>query len=168
MCYAYSQTYGMNISILRLFNIFGPRQQDVGYGGVISIFTRRVLSGASPIIYGNGAQTRDYTYIEDAVKAYDLVLSHSESMTESVNFGTGKEVAILDLANLVIELCNKKGDVKPIHVDSRIGEVERLIADASRAKKLLGWKPKYKFEDGLKQFVSWYRNYGFEERIKIE
>jgi UDP-glucose 4-epimerase len=168
MCYAYIQTYGMNISIMRLFNVFGPRQRDIGYGGVISIFTRRVLSNIPPIIYGDGAQTRDYTYIKDAVRAYDLILNHNKPITEPINFGTGKEVSIIDLANKIIELCGKKDNVKPVHVEPRIGEVERLIADATKAKDLLGWKPKYRLDEGLKDFIQWYKNYGFEERIKIE
>ncbi|MDD5127997.1 MAG: GDP-mannose 4,6-dehydratase [Dehalococcoidales bacterium] len=168
MCYAYIQTYGMNIAIARLFNVFGPRQRDIGYGGVISIFTRRVLSGMPPMIYGDGKQTRDYTYIDDAVKAYDLILKHDEPITEPVNFGSGKEVSIIDLADKIIDYCGKTGDVKPVHVASRQGEVKRLIADASRARQLLGWQPKYKLDKGLREFVQWYRNYGFEERIKIE
>ena len=168
MCYAYIQTYGMNISILRLFNVFGPRQRDVGYGGVISIFTRRVLSNISPIIYGNGQQTRDYTYIEDAVRAYDSVLNHDEPITEPVNFGTGKEVSIIDLANKIIDLCGKKGNIKPVHVEPRMGEVKRLIADATKAKNLLGWEPEYDLQRGLSNFVHWYQNYGFEERMKLE
>jgi len=168
MCYAYIQTYGMNISILRLFNIFGPRQRDIGYGGVISIFARRVLSNMSPIIFGDGLQTRDYTYIEDAIRAYDLLLNHDEPITEPINFGSGREVSILDLANMVIEFCGKKGNIKPIHVEPRIGEVQRLIADATKAQKILGWDSKYNFEEGLREFVQWYRNYGLEERIKLE
>jgi len=168
MCYAYIQTYGMNISIMRLFNVFGPRQRDVGYGGVISIFTRRVLSNVPPIIYGDGLQTRDYTYIKDAVRAYDLVLNYNEPINEPINFGTGKEVSIIDLANKIIELCGKKGNIKPVLVEPRIGEVKRLIADATKAKDLLGWEPKYRLEEGLKDFIQWYKNYGFEERIKIE
>ena len=168
MCYAYIQTYGMDISIIRLFNIFGPRQRDVGYGGVISIFTRRVLSGIPPIIYGDGLQTRDYTYIMDAVRAYDLVLNHNKPITEPINFGTGKEVSIIDLANKIIELCGKKGELKSVQVEPRIGEVKRLIADATKAKKLLGWEPKYNLEEGLKAFVQWCKNHGMEERIKIE
>ncbi|MFC1964609.1 dTDP-glucose 4,6-dehydratase [Chloroflexota bacterium] len=168
MCYAYIQTYGMDISIVRLFNTFGPRQRDIGYGGVISIFTRRVLSDMPPIVYGDGSQTRDYTYIDDAVKAYDLVLNHNAPITEPINFGSGKEVSILDLANMVIELCGKKGEISPIHVETRIGEVNRLIADATKARKLLGWQSQYNFEDGLKEFVQWYKNYGLEERIKLE
>ncbi len=168
MCYAYIQTYGMDISIVRLFNVFGPRQRDVGYGGVISIFTRRVLSNVPPIIYGDGTQTRDYTYIKDAVRAYDLVLNHNEPITEPINFGTGKEVSINDLADKIIELCGKKGEIEPVHVEPRIGEVKRLIADATKAKNMLGWEPKYKLEEGLKEFIQWYKNYGFEERMKIE
>ena len=168
MCYAYIQTYGMDISILRLFNIFGPRQRDFGYGGVISIFTRRVLGNIPPNIYGNGMQTRDYTYVKDAVRAYDLVLNHSKPITEPINFGTSKEVSIFDLADKIINLCGKKGDIKPVHVEPRISEVKRLIADASKAKNLLGWTPKYSLDDGLDEFIQWYKNYGFEERIKVE
>jgi len=153
---------------MRLFNVFGPRQRDVGYGGVISIFTRRVLSNIPPIIYGDGRQTRDYTYIEDAVRAYDLVSKHNEPLTEPVNFGNGKEISIIDLANTIIELCGKKDKIKPIHVEPRPAEVKRLIADATKARNLLGWQPEYNFRDGLKAFVDWYRNYGFEERISLD
>ena len=167
MCYAYAQTYGMDISILRFFNIFGPRQRDLGYGGVISIFTRRILSNVPPIIFGNGLQTRDYTYIEDAVNAYDLVLKYKEAVGP-INFGTGSEVSIVDLANMLIELCGKKGEMQPTHVGPRIGEVKRLIADATQAKKLLGWKPKFDFATGLKEYVEWYKNFGLEERMKLE
>jgi UDP-glucose 4-epimerase len=168
MCYAYVQTYGMDITILRSFNIFGSRQRDVGYGGVISIFTRRVLNDVPPVIYGDGLQTRDYTYIEDATRAYDLVLNHKEPMIEPINFGSGRELTILDLANMIINLCGKEGNIKPIHLKPRIGEVKRLIADATRAKELLGWEPEYDFKKGLEAFVDWYRSYGFEERFKLE
>ncbi len=168
MCYAYIRTYGMNISIVRLFNIFGPRQRDVGYGGVISIFTRRILSDMSPIIYGDGSQTRDYTYVDDAVRAYDLILNHAEPINEPINFGSGRDESILDLAKRLIHLAGKDGQIKPVYVEPRIGEVQCLIANADKAKKLLGWKPKYNLEKGLEAFVQWYRDYGFEERIKID
>lgn len=168
MSFAYMRTYGMNICILRLFNIFGPRQRDIGYGGVISIFTRRVLSGQPPIIYGDGLQTRDYTYVEDAVKAYDKVLKYDKPITEPINFGTGKEVSIVDLANKIIDLCGKTGEIKPAHIGPRMGEVKRLIADATKATELLDWTPDFNLTKGLEHFIQWYRNYGFEERIKIE
>jgi UDP-glucose 4-epimerase len=168
MCYAYIQTYGMDIAIMRLFNVFGPGQRDVGYGGVISIFTRRILSGTPPIVYGDGSQTRDYTYIDDAVRAYDSVLNHNEPITEPLNFGSGKEVSIGKLADIIIKLCGKPANVEPVHAEPRIGEVKRLIANATKARNLLGWQPEYDLKEGLKEFVQWYRNYGFEERLKIE
>jgi UDP-glucose 4-epimerase len=166
MCHAYVTTYGMNISIPRFFNIFGPRQRDIGYGGVISIFARRVLNDMPPIIYGDGKQTRDYTYVEDSVRAFDLILNHN-SRIDPTNIGTGKEVSIIGLANLIIGLCGKKGKIKPVHVEPRIGEVKKLIADRTRAKEVLGWEPKYNLKDGLNNFIQWYKNYGLEERIKL-
>jgi len=165
MCYAYIQTYGMNICIMRPFNIFGPKQKDSGYGGVISLFTKRVLSNMPPIIYGDGEQTRDYTYIDDIVDAYDLILNN-KPIREPINFGTGKEIKIIDLANEIIELCGKGGNIKPVHVEPRPGEVRRLVADISKAKELLGWEPKYTIEKGLRKFIDWYKNYKFEEWTK--
>jgi len=156
----------MDIAIPRFFNIFGPRQRDIGYGGVISIFTRRVLNNLPPVIFGDGLQTRDYTYIEDAVKAFDLILNH-ESILEPINIGSGKELSIIDLANSIIDLCGKKREIKPVHVEPRIGEVIKLIADATKAKKILGWEPKYDLKEGLREFVQWYKKYGQEERIKL-
>jgi UDP-glucose 4-epimerase len=167
MCYAYIKTYGMNICITRLFNIYGPRQKDAGYGGVISIFTRRILSNIPPIIYGDGLQTRDYTYISDAVKAYDLVLNHNKLITDPINFGNGTELSILEIANKIIDLCDKRGVIKPVHVEPRIGEVKRLIADSTKAKNVLGWEPEYSLDAGLRLFVEWYKNYGFEEKVQI-
>jgi UDP-glucose 4-epimerase len=166
MCHAYVQTYGMDISIPRFFNIFGPRQRDIGYGGVISIFTRRVLNGMPPVIYGDGLQTRDYTYIDDALRAFDLVLNHKPKL-EPINIGTGKEISIIDLARMIIDLCGKKKEIKPVHVEPRIGEVKKLIANAAKAKKVLGWKPEYDFKEGLKTFIQWYKQYGQEERIRL-
>lgn len=167
MCNAYIQTYGLDIAILRLFNTFGPRQRDIGYGGVISIFTRRVLSNIPPIIYGDGLQTRDFTYIEDMVRAFDLVLKYDKPLQEPINFGSGKEVSILDLANMIIKICGKEGFLKPVHVEPRIGEVKRLIANSTKAKELLGWQASCNFYEELKKFIEWYKNYGFEPRITL-
>ena len=166
MCYAYIQTYGMNISIVRLFNTFGPKQKDSGYGGVISIFVKRLLNGMPPIIYGDGHQTRDYTYIQDAVSAFDSILNYSGVITEPVNFGTGKEIKIIDIANKIIKICGKENEIEPVHVEARPGEVERLVAQNSRAKELFGWEPKYEFEDGLRELIDWYKNYRSEEWAK--
>lgn len=156
MCHAYNNTYGMGIEIMRCFNTFGPRQRDVGYGGVISIFTRRVLNNLPPIIYGKGSQTRDYTYIDDVVKAYDEITGSDTP----INFGTGREVKIKDLAQVIIDISGKK--LKAVHIEPRIGEIDRLVADASKAKENLGWEPKVTLEEGLKKYYEWYRNFGTE------
>jgi UDP-glucose 4-epimerase len=168
MCYAYKHTYGMNIAILRFFNIFGPRQKDLGYGGVISIFTRRVLSNIPPIIFGDGEQRRDYTYIKDVVRAYDMVLNNEQDLPDPINFGTGNDVSIKDLAYKIIEICGKKELISPVFVEPRIGEVTQLIADAHRAKQIFGWEPVYSLETGLEEYIAWYKQYGFEERIKFD
>jgi len=167
MMNAYMHTYGMNIALLRFFNVFGPRQRDIGYGGVISIFTRRVMSNTPPIIFGNGEQTRDYTYVEDVVKGYDLALNHESPIKEPLNLGTGKEVTINEIADKIIKLCGKEKVMKPVHVDPRIGEVKRLIANSDKAKQILGWQPDYDFDEGLNKFVTWYKNYGMEGRQSL-
>ncbi len=166
MCYAYHQTYGMPVYITRCFNMYGPKQKDFGYGGVISIFTRRVMNNMPPIIYGTGEQTRDYLYVKDAVKAYDLILKSKNKIAGiPINFGTGKDLKIKHIAETIIKLLGK--DLKPVHVTPRPGEVEHLIADISRAKELLGFKTDYTFEQGIKEFIEWYTSYRSEEWTKV-
>ena len=167
MCYAYIQTYAMNVYILRSFNTFGPRQKDTGYGGAISMFLKRVLSGMPPIIYGDGHQTRDYIYIDDIVRAYDSVFSYEKPIAGPINFGTGREVRIVDLANMIVDLCDGKSDVRPVHVETRPGEVQRLVADTTMAKNLLKWEPQYSLEDGLNILIDWYKKYKFEQWSKL-
>ncbi len=166
MCYAFIHTYNMDISIIRMFNAYGPKQKDSGYGGVISLFVKRVLGGVPPIIYGDGQQTRDYNYIKDVVKAYDTVLNYDKPLREPINFGTGREIKILDLAHQIIKLCGKECQLQPVHVEPRPGEVQRLIANSSKAERILGWRPIYKLEEGLREFIDWYQGYKFEEWSK--
>lgn len=166
MCRAYIETYGLNVCIMRSFNTYGPAQKDSGYGGVISIFVRRLLRDNPPIIYGDGKQTRDYMYVKDLAKAYELILQHEKSLREEINFGTGKETKIIDLARTLIRICHKQRKVKPVHVAPRPGEVKRLVADYTKAHKLLGWVPKYTLENGLTEFIDWYKSYRFEEWSK--
>jgi UDP-glucose 4-epimerase len=163
MCYTYNETYDVGIDIVRCFNLFGPGQKDSGYGGVIAIFINRVLQGNPPIIYGDGNQTRDYMYVTDAVNAYDLILkAKGNPGRNGINFGSGSEVSINQIANLVIKYAKKENEVKPIHVEPRPVEVGRLFADISRANKLLGFEPKVEFEPGLATLMDWYANYKSE------
>ena len=85
---------------------------------------------------------------------------------EPVNFGTGREVSINEIANKVIEYCNSS--VEPRHIEKRIGEVERLIAQPIKAYNLLSWVAEYSFDEGLKKYVEWYKQYGFEDRVTID
>lgn len=169
MCFAYAKTYHMPIRIIRCFNIYGPRQRALNYGGVIAKFVRRVLGSMPPIIYGKGHQTRDYMYISDAVSAYDLMLRRKTLNGKSIdgipfNFGTGEEVSILSLAKTIIKSCGVGvNGMVPVHDAPRQAEVERLIADISNAKKFR-WKPKVDLATGLGKYVAWYKKYGYEPR----
>jgi UDP-glucose 4-epimerase len=161
LCYTYNETYDLGVDIIRSFNLYGPRQKDTGYGGVIAIFINRILQNKPPIIYGSGEQTRDYMFIEDAVNAYDLVLkSKGNPGREGINFGSGTEISVNKIANLIIKHTNK--ELKAIHVESRPVEVQRLFANISKAKELLGFKPQFDFERGLSLLLDWYNNYKSE------
>lgn len=162
LCFSYYNTYKLPIVVVRCFNTYGPRQKGSGYAAAIPKFLRRALSGLPPVIYGDGKQTRDYMYIKDAVNAYKLVLKSFENVEgKAVNFGTGKETTILELANTILNLC--ENEVTPIHVAPRAGEVKRLCADISLAKKELDFNPKYTIETGLKEFLRWYKEGRYEE-----
>lgn len=162
LCFSYYNTYKLPVVIVRCFNTYGPRQRDTGYAAAIPKFLRRALSGMPPVIYGDGKQTRDYMYVKDAVNAYKLVMqSYKNVLGKAVNFGTGKEVTILKLASTILGLCGKR--TKPIHVAPRAGEVKRLCADISLAKKELNFTPKYTIKTGLKEFQEWYKEGKYEE-----
>ena len=163
LCYTYNETYDLGIDILRCFNLFGPRQKDSGYGGVIAIFINRILQNKPPIIYGNGDQTRDYMYITDAVDAYDKVLTSTNNPGKNgINFGSGIEKSINEIAELILKHANSDKSLKPIHVDPRPTEVQRLYADISKAKTVLKFEPKTNFEEGVISLLDWYKNYKSE------
>ena len=157
MCYAYAKTYSMNIRIMRFFNIFGPRQKDEGYGGVISMFIKRAMAGIPPVIYGTGEQSRDYTFVDDAIRAYMAAFEKPVDKDNFViNIGTGKEVTIKEIA-LDYLTANGLEWRKPVYVEPRIGEVERLICNNALAKKVLGWEPETSFSEGIGRLVEWYK-----------
>ncbi|MEK6932733.1 MAG: GDP-mannose 4,6-dehydratase [Nanoarchaeota archaeon] len=165
MALAYNHTYNLGVDIIRCFNMYGPKQRDTGYGGAISIFTKRALNNQPPIIFGDGSQTRDYMYIKDGVKAYDLVLKHQNgSQDRIINFGTATEISILDLAKKIIKLSGK--DFDPVFVSPRPGEVNRLYCNYDKAKNLYGFKPDYDLDTGLKEYIEWHKNHKAEEWVK--
>jgi UDP-glucose 4-epimerase len=163
LCYTYNETYDLGVDIVRCFNLFGPRQKDIGYGGVIAIFINRVLQNKPPIIYGDGNQSRDYMYVSDAVNAYDKVLKSKDNPGKyGINFGTGTEKTVNEIAELVIKHCGVDKPLKPIHIDPRPTEVQRLFADISKAKDKLNFSPEIGFEQGISTLIEWYKNYKSE------
>ena len=165
LCYTYNETYDLGIDIIRCFNFYGPRQKDTGYGGVIAIFINRVLQNKPPLIYGNGEQTRDYTYISDVINAYDLILKTKGNPGKNgINFGSGSEVSVNKIAEVIIDKSeiNNNQKLKPKYVESRPVEVQRLFADITRAKELLNFKPMISFEKGIEMLIEWYKNFKSE------
>jgi len=167
MCRAYAKSFGMPIHIVRLFNCYGNRQKDSGYGGAISIFVRRALQGKPPICYGSGEQSRDYIHVSDAVRAYDLVLKSDDSTLYGVplNFGTGIDHKIIDIANMVCEKVNSFSQFRlsPVHDVARPNDVQKLVADISLVKEKLGFKPLKDFETGLNEYIDWAHSFKSEE-----
>ncbi len=151
--YFFRESYGLNYVSLRYANVYGPRQNPWGEAGVVAIFTQRLLSGEEAIINGDGKQTRDYVYVKDIVDANLLALNYPES--DFFNIGTGIETDV----NTIFRLLKKKigSKQKELHGPKKPGEQKRSVLDSSKAKKILGWSPKYRFEEGIEETVKYYQ-----------
>ena len=149
----YYQSQGLNFVSLRYANIYGPRQlSEIGEGGVIAIFINKILKGERPTIFGRGRQTRDFLYVDDAVgAAISAIISPSGSI---FNVGTNKEITINSLLKLILKILNKK--IKPIYKPLREGEIVKSRIDYSKARRELGWRPRYNLQNGLKKTVEWF------------
>jgi len=156
-CKAYYETYGLRTTSLRFFNVYGPRQEATPYGFVIGIFIRQVLQNLPPTIFGDGSQTRDFVYVADNTDLAILAAESNETDGEVLNVGTGKPTTIMDLAEMVIELCRKKGKLIPQFLPERTFEIKHRFPDISKMMRLLGSRPKHKLEDGLKETIKYYR-----------
>jgi len=145
--------YGLKTTSLRYFNVYGPRQPDHQYSGVISIWFSRIVKDMPPIIFGNGLQTRDFIYVEDVVEANILAAEKKSSIGEIFNVGSGVSISVLDLAEEILKVCNKKINYeleKP-----RKGDIKDSLADISKIEKLLGYKPKFVIQEGLRNLYNW-------------
>jgi nucleoside-diphosphate-sugar epimerase len=156
-CRMFTRLYGLETVTTRYFNVFGPRQ-DPGspYSGVISLFSTAVLEGRRPIIYGDGEQTRDFTYIANAV---DGVLRASEAANvagEVINVATGTRVSLNEVLRILNTVVGTK--LSAIYRDPRQGDVRDSCADISKAARLLGYRPLVSFEDGLRLTLEWCRS----------
>lgn len=149
----YKESYGIDYVILRYANVYGPRQNPWGEGGVVAIFSQRLLASKKAVINGDGKQTRDFVYVEDIVDSNLLALDYPGS--EVFNIGTGIETDI----NTIFNLLKEKSDSgqKEIHGPPKPGEQKRSVLNFSKAKGLLGWSPKYKLEKGIEETVKYYQ-----------
>ncbi len=154
----HSKTYGMSTLALRLFNVFGPRQPgNSPYSGVIAAFAEKLLHADAPVIFGDGLQSRDFTYVADAVMAFLLAGSVKvPPRGEVINIGTGTSVTMLELARA---MANAAGvpHIHPQLQPARPADVKHSLADISRAKELLGFEPAYSLEAGLQDLIAWRR-----------
>ena len=154
----FARVYEMETVVLRYFNVFGPYQDPTShYSGVLAIFCRKMLAGEQPIIYGDGEQSRDFTYIDNVVHANLLA---AEAPAEKVkgrmmNAATGTRSTLNETFNILRELTGYKGEAA--HVAPRAGDIRDSLADIRLAGELLGYKPIVDFREGLRRTVDWYR-----------
>ncbi len=155
---SFYRCYGLETVCLRYFNIFGPRQDPTSpYSGVLAKFITQMLAGEQPTIFGDGTQSRDFTYIDNTVEANLLAAKApaSQAAGHVFNVANGERADLNETFQLLKKIIGYKGDVK--YAPDRAGDVKHSLADLSRAEKHLGYKPKVNFEEGLRRTVDWYR-----------
>jgi UDP-glucose 4-epimerase len=154
---AFTATYGLETVSMRFFNIFGPRQRDDSpYSGVIALFIGAMSAGRSPTVYGDGLQSRDFTYVANAVQALIKAAEAPGVAGKVYNVGTGRSITVLDLVAALDRLQGTK--LVPTHGPARAGDVRHSRADISRARRDLSYEPTVTFEEGLERTLRWYRD----------
>jgi UDP-glucose 4-epimerase len=148
--------HGLDYTVLRYPNIYGPRQNPHGEAGVNAIFIGLMLHGQPPRIFGSGEQLRDYLFVDDVVEANQRALDHGSGVM--VNLGWGVGVSVNDIFRELKSLLSFEGE--PIYEPPRAGEIQRIYLDASRALALLDWEPRVSFPEGLRRTVEWVRSQG--------
>ncbi len=160
-CQAFFHSYGLETVGIRYFNVFGPRQDpDSPYSAVIPIFVSRILSGQRPIIYGDGLQSRDFTYVANIVHGNMLAAERPNIGGRVINVADGGQTTLLQLMRLLNQFLGKsvEADFHP----ARVGDVRESLADITLARKLLGYEPQIRFEEGLKRTIAYYRSLATE------
>jgi UDP-glucose 4-epimerase len=167
---AFFRTYGYPTVIVRPFNTYGPRSHHEGDSGeVIPKFLLRCLAGKPMVIFGDGTQTRDFTYVSDSARGIILAGTQAAAVGATINLGSGIEVTVNDLARTVATVAGRP-DAAVVHDEPRPGDVLRLCADMSQARKLLGYTVGVTLADGLAKLLAWYRAQGpsAEELLRTE
>jgi nucleoside-diphosphate-sugar epimerase len=153
--HAFDRCYGLETISLRYFNIFGPRQDpDSPYSGVLSRFATVFLDEEQPVVFGDGEQTRDFTYVDNAVQA-NLLACEAGASTSVFNVGTGERISLNQTLDLFRRISGKNLEAK--YDSPREGDIRDSLADISRAREVLGYEPAVRFEEGLERTFEWYR-----------
>ncbi len=157
-CHAFHHTYGLETVCIRYFNVFGPRQDpDSPYSAVIPLFITALLGGKRPVIFGDGHQSRDFTFVDNVVHGNLLAADAGPEVSGlTVNVANGRATSLLELVAQLNELLGT--DVQPIHEPPRPGDVKHSLADITRAEQLLGYTPIVSFEEGLGRSIDYYRS----------
>jgi UDP-glucose 4-epimerase len=153
---SYFRTFGVDVAVARPFNTYGPRQNEGSYAGVIPATIRHIKMGGPPLVYGDGLQTRDYTYVEDIVDGILDIYQFASTRGRIVNLATGKEIRILDLVKLIMQLMKYEGEI--VYGDPRPADVRRHCGDITLAKKLINYSPRTDFATGIGTTVEWYES----------
>jgi nucleoside-diphosphate-sugar epimerase len=155
-CSVFHEVYGLETISLRYFNVFGPYQDPTSqYAAAIPAFVTAILKNEPPTIYGDGEQSRDFTYVDNVVEANLLAARAKHTAGEVLNIACGEAVTVNKIIDMINEILDK--NIKPIYTDPRPGDVKHSLADITAAEKLLGFKPIVEFKDGLKLAIEWYR-----------
>ena len=157
-CYAraFYRTYGYPTVVVRPFNAYGPRCHHEGDSGeVIPSFLLRCMAGRPMVVFGDGTQTRDFTYVTDAARGILMAGLADEAVGQTINLGSGHEVSINELAREVVAVVDRP-DAAVVHDDPRPGDVLRLCADTTKARRLLGFEPRIPLREGLTRLREWY------------
>ncbi len=153
---AFVACWGLETISLRYFNVFGPRQDPKSqYAAAIPAFVTRILRGEPPVVFGDGEQTRDFTYIDNVIHANLLAANAEKTSGEAINIACGERISI----NKIIARINAflGTDVQPTYEPTRAGDVKHSLADISLAKQVIGYEPIVSFDEGLKRAIDWYR-----------
>jgi len=155
-CQVFSRAYGLETVSLRYFNVFGPRQDSTSqYSGVLALFIPAVLQSKRPTIYGDGLQSRDFTYVQNVVEANLLACTVPSVAGQVFNVACGDRITVNSMLQQINKITGK--DIAPIYADPRPGDIKHSQADITRAKEHLGYQPKISFEEGLRNTIEWYR-----------
>lgn len=163
-CRAFTRVYGLETVSLRYFNVFGPRQ-DPGsqYSGVVSRFISSLLSNERPVIYGDGEQSRDFTYIDNVVFANLNAGSAKEASGKVINVANGQRITLNQLLAELKELTGKQ-DITAEYLEPRVGDVRHSLADITMARELLGYESKVDLREGLQRTIDWWKTSRFSHK----